>query len=108
MAKSIHFEPLDGGQSIRLNAGDLGDLLVFAAFDLPEQQGTLLDQGKIYLLGAQPRSANGSTLRLSLVYFLGAGLGRRGLPRGQNRPGGSSSSSIFRWTVAWLSITVSR
>jgi hypothetical protein len=48
----------------------------------------LFGQGKANLLGRQDRAAEGPTLRASLVDFLGAGLGWRGLQRGGNRPRG--------------------
>lgn len=84
----VELEPPLRRQSLRLRAGHQRDQFVLAAFDLPQKQGALLDQRKANLFCAQRRGANRSTLRATLVDFLGAGLRGRGLQRGENRPRG--------------------
>ena len=92
-AKSIELEPFLSGQFGGLRTGHQRNQFLFAAFDLSQEQGGLFGQGKANLLGPQRRGADGPALRTALVDFLGAGLGRRGLQRGENRPQGPRSAS---------------
>ena len=86
--KSVRLEPFLSGQFLGFRTGHQRNQFVFAAFDLPQEQGTLLGQGKADLLGRQRRGADGTALRAALVDFLGASLSWRGLQRGENRPRG--------------------
>ena len=86
--QSIELEPLLSRQFIGWRTAHQSNQFVFAALDLPEEQGALFGQGKADLLAAQRRRPDRPALRPALVDFQGASLGRRGVQRGKNRPWG--------------------
>ena len=86
--RSIELEPPQSRQLPGLHTAHQRHQFVFTACDLAQEQGALLGKRKTDLFGRQRRRAEGPALRPALVDFLGAGLSRRGLQRGKNRPGG--------------------